>query len=215
MKDNFARLPLWRSDTMASVDALRESRKQLVLAADADRRAFERDVHDGIHQHLVALAVGLQLLGQALESDPAAAAKLVQELSDDVRQGLGETTRVAQRIYPAALGTGGLAALLRSAAGDAGVGASVEVAAGTDWPAHVEMTVYLAWLAALDGAGGVAPAAISVRQSDDAVVFDIDANGPGAELDRVQRRVEALGGRLDTLPGRNGRIRASGSLPLV
>ena len=201
---------------MASVDALRESRKQLVLAADADRRSFERELHDGVHQHLVALAVALQLLEQAVESDPASAARLVEELSRDVRRGLYETARIAQRIYPAALGTGGLAALLRSAAADAGIAASVEVVAGPDWPAHVEMTVYLTWLAALDGAGGDEALSIGVRERDDALVFGVDsgANGFGAELDRVRQRVEAIGGRLEVRPAHDGRLNASGSLPL-
>ena len=61
--------------------------------------------------------------------------------------------RLAQRIYPPMLEAGGLAALLRSAAVDAGVPASVEVAAGPDHPPEVEMTVYLSWLATLARAG--------------------------------------------------------------
>ena len=43
---------------------LRASRKRLVVAADADRRMIERELHDGVQQHLVALAVNLQLADQ-------------------------------------------------------------------------------------------------------------------------------------------------------
>ena len=54
------------------LEELRASRRRLVLAADADRRTIERDLHDGVHQHLISLAVSLQLAGQAEDSDPAA-----------------------------------------------------------------------------------------------------------------------------------------------
>src|SRR6476646_11294130 len=122
------------------IEALRASRKRLVVAADADRRSIERDLHDGVHQLFVALAVNLQLLGQAVDSDPAAAGRVLQDMGRDVQRGLDETVRLAQRIYPPMLEAGGLGALLRSAAVDAGVPASVEVAAGPDHPAEVEMT---------------------------------------------------------------------------
>ena len=117
------------------IEALRASRKRLVVAADADRRSIERDLHDGVHQLFVALAVNLQLLRQSVASDPEAAGRLVEEMVRDVQRGLDETVLLAQRIYPPMLEAGGLAALLRSAAVDAGVPASVEVAAGPALPA--------------------------------------------------------------------------------
>ena len=64
-------------------------------------------------------------------------------------QALDETALLAQRIYPSALEIGGLAALLRSAAVNAGVPATVDVAADSSYRAGIAMTVYLCWLAAL------------------------------------------------------------------
>ena len=66
-----------------------------------------------------------------------------------MRQALDETALLAQRIYPSALELGGLAALLRSAALNAGVPATVDVVAGSSYPPEVGMTVYLCWLALL------------------------------------------------------------------
>ena len=37
------------------LDELRASRARLVVAADAERRRIERDLHDGVQQHVVAL----------------------------------------------------------------------------------------------------------------------------------------------------------------
>ena len=72
-----------------------------------------------MQQHLVALAVTLQLAAQAADSDPAAAKTLLRELELDLQRALDVTAALAQRIYPTLLEAGGLAALLRSAAASA------------------------------------------------------------------------------------------------
>ena len=53
------------------VAALRRSRRRLAEAAYADRSAIERDLHDGVQQHLVALAVNLQRLARMSTGIPA------------------------------------------------------------------------------------------------------------------------------------------------
>lgn len=181
--------------------------KRLVLAADADRRAIERELHRGVHQYLVALATTLQLARQA--SEPAGVNALLDDMERDVRRALDETTLLAQRIYPSALELGGLAALLRSAAVQAGVPANVDVSAGSSYAPELALTVYLCWLAALTSATAEGKVAISVREADDALRFELAAEALGAEFNRLQDRVEALGGSLTMEPGR-----LSGSLPL-
>ena len=109
--------------------SLHASRRRLVLAADADRRRIERELHNGVQQHLVALAVNVQLAGRLADSDPAAAKTLLEQLERDVQETLQVTAQLAQRIYPTLLEPRGLAAALRSAAATAGVAASVNVAA--------------------------------------------------------------------------------------
>ena len=70
------------------VTELRRSRKRLVEAADADRRAIERALHDGVQQHLVALAVDLRRLAGLVDDHPVAAKALLDELAANVRQAL-------------------------------------------------------------------------------------------------------------------------------
>ena len=197
------------------VEGLRASLRRLVLAADDDRRAIERDLHDGVYQHLVALAVNLQLAGQAADSDPAAAKTLLEEMRSDVQQALDETALLAQRIHPATLEADGLAALLRAAASNAGVRASVDVTAGSNHSPEVGLTVYLCWLDALARGSGETPLAIRVRESEGALDFEIVGNAAPSDeaLVRARDRVEALGGRLKITSGPEGAIRASGSLP--
>jgi len=146
----------------------------------------------------------------------------VKELLDGVpereiaRMGPDLLAGVLPRIYPPMLEAGGLAALLRSAAVDAGVPASVEVAAGPDHPPEVDMTVYLSWLATLARASPETRVTISVREGQDTLAFEVigPAAGSDGDLGRVRDRVEALGGQLTIRSERDGRTCASGSLPL-
>ena len=189
--------------------------ERFVLASDADRRAIERDLHDGVHQHLVALATTLQLARLAMDSDPPAVKALLEEMDRDMRRALDETALLAQRIYPSTLELGGLAALLRSAAVNAGVRATVEVAADSDYPREVGMTVYLCCLALL-ARGDQSQVTIRVWDDENALSFELvgTAAEPDADLGRLQDRVEALGGRLTSEPEPGGAMRLSGSLPL-
>jgi len=198
------------------VEELRAALKRLVVASDADRRKVERELHDGVQQHLIALAVNLQLAGQASDSDAAAAKTLLEEMGLDVQHALDETSLLAQRIYPAALEAGGLGTLLRSAAVSAGLPASVDVAAPSNHPPEVVMTLYLCWLNMLACGSVETRPRIRVRESEDALAFELVGNAACSEADLVslRDRVEALGGRLAVTSGSGGGTRFSGSLPL-
>ena len=182
--------------------------ERLVLAADADRRAIERELHGGVHQYLVALATTVQLARRAAESDPVALNALLDDMERDVRRALEETGLLAQRIYPATLELGGLGALLRSAAVQAGAPASVDVPGRSSYAPEVAFTVYRCWLAALASATAEEQVTISVTEADGTLRFEL-AVGRDADFDPLQDRVEALGGSLTIQPGR-----LSGSLPL-
>jgi signal transduction histidine kinase len=167
-----------------------------------------------VQQHLVALAVNLQLAGPLVESDPAAASALLEEMGRDVQQAVDEAARLAQRIHPPRIEAGGLAAALRSAAISTGVPASVEVTAGSSYSPDVARTLYLCWLEALEHAEPEPAPTITVREQEGALVFEVLAGVslPDARVEVLRDRVEALGGQLtpDTRPDR-----ISGSFPLT
>jgi signal transduction histidine kinase len=195
---------------------LRASRRRLVLAGDAERRMIERELHAHVQQHLVALAVNLQLAEQAVDADPGAAKALLAEMGRDVQCALDETAQLAQRIYPPLLVAGGLAAALRAAAGVAGIRASLEVPAGASYPPEIAAAVYWCCLEALEHAGAGARATVTVRDEDGAVAFEVveDGSRSGEGLDRLRDRVEALGGWLMIRSDAGRGTRVSGSLPL-
>ena len=198
------------------IEELRAARERLVRAADADRRAIERELHGGVHQRLVALATSLQLARLAAGSDPTEVEALLDEMERDVRQALDETALLAQGIYPSALELGGLAALLRAAAVNADVPATVDVSDGSSHAPEIAMTVYLCWLAFLARGSNGRPVTIAVGEDEEALTLEIvgGASESDADLERLQDRVAALGGRLTTEPEPGGGIRLAGSLPL-
>jgi signal transduction histidine kinase len=160
-----------------------------------------------------------------VDTDPAAAKALLEELGRDVQQALDEAGRLAQRIYPPLLEAGGLTAALRAAATSMGVPVSIEVGAATGCPPEVLRTVYLCCLEALEHAGADARAVVTVRKKEGAIAFEIvekggrlvaAGRGSDAGLDRLRDRVEALGGRLTVRSEPRGGTgtRLSGSLPL-
>jgi signal transduction histidine kinase len=198
------------------VAELRASRERLILLADADRRAIERELHDGVQQQLIALAVNLQLLSPLVEDDPAAAQKLLEEMGRDVQQALDETARLAQRIYRPLLEARDLAAALRAATMSAGIPASVEVTASVSCAPEVAWTIYLCWLEALRHAGDEVRPAVTVRAEEEALAFEVVAEFAALhpELLGLGDRVEALGGRLTIESERGRATRVSGVLPL-
>jgi signal transduction histidine kinase len=196
---------------------LRASRKRLVLAADADRRLIERDLHTGVQQHLVALAVNLQRVSGLVDADPMAANALLEEMGHDVQQALDETAQLAQRIYAPLLESSGLAAALRSAVTMAGISVSIEVAAGSDYTPEFAGRVYLCCLEALASAEAGARATLEVRDENGMVAIELVEDGApsAAGIDRLRDRIEALGGRLTIRPEPGRGTRVSGSLPLA
>ena len=135
-----------------------------MLAADADRRGIERELHDGPQQQLVALAVNLQHARRLVDADPAAAGALLEEMRRDVQEALDEARVLAHRIYPPLLEAGGLGAALRSAAASAGYPTRVQVAAGVAYPPEVAGAVYFCCVEALERMGAGASTTVTVGE---------------------------------------------------
>jgi signal transduction histidine kinase len=208
-----------------AVERLRAAR--LVAAADAERRSFERKLHDGVQQELVALVVNLQLARELCATDPNAAGVLLDQIGRDTRVALDGLRRLATEIYPPLLDAVGLVVALRSAAADAGIVARVDADVISGWDPEVVTTVYFCCLEALQNAaqhaGSGAKTTVSVHREAAVVVFEVADDGDGfaqsqpteGGLRRIVDRVGALGGRLEieSEPGHGTRVR--GRLPLA
>ncbi|MEV5323674.1 histidine kinase [Nonomuraea fastidiosa] len=97
----------------ARIAELTATRSGIVEAVDDERRRIERDLHDGVQQRGVALAM---LLGRARHArDHDRMAELVAQAYTESRRLLDELRSVAWRVYPTALDELGLRATLPKA----------------------------------------------------------------------------------------------------
>ena len=198
------------------VAALRVSRRRLAAATHEQRRAIEREFHDGVQQHLVALAVDLQRLAGLVDREAEAAKALIAEMRTNIRVALDEATRLSTMAYPPVIDGRGLAAALRAAANEAGVVALVEVPALVDHPPEIAAAMYWTWVDAIAAASPGSESTISVLDADGGVTFALTIAGryTGRDLDRLRDRIEALNGRLSLDEEPDGGARLQGWLPL-
>ena len=210
-----------RASASREVDALRvevaelqASRLRLALAADVERRELERTLHDGVQQQLVGLAANLDLAAASVDGDPAEARRLLGDLRREVQLALEATRTLAERIYPPLLEAGGLRVALRAAAARADVPIRIDVSIDA-CPAQIAGVVYSCCLDVLERTAARTPVAVTVRDDDGTIAFEIvaacDMMGDLPSRDRV----EAFGGRLTIQEGPDHQTRLLGSLPLL
>jgi signal transduction histidine kinase len=195
---------------------LQASRRRLVTTADAERKRIERDLHDGAQQHLVALAVGMRLVRDALSNCAAPGdLELLDELDRGVRESIASLRDLAHGIYPPLLRDAGLGEALSAAAKRSPLDVTVSAGSLGRHPEQVEAAVYFCCLEALTNAAKHAPGAtvtITVEAGPGELRFEIADNGPGfdpaqarggAGLSNMADRIGALGGEIawHTAPG--------------
>ncbi len=203
------------ADRAAQLEA---SRIRLITAADEERRRLERDLHDGAQQHLVALAVLIQL---ARSAEHERRQPLLTEASGLVETAIGEIRRLAHGIYPPLLVSGGLAQALSAVAAHAPVPVQLNLPGLGRYPAPIETALYFCCSEALQNAakhGGADTTVTITAEADDRILslkisdtgrgFDPATTGTG--LTNMTDRLSAVGGHLaiDTAPGRGARITA-------
>ena len=196
------------------IGELRASRERFALVADAERRGIERALHEGVLQDLVGLAANLEVAAGSLDSDPAAARTILEQLQREARRALTEVQELARRVFPPLLDVGGLVAELRAAASRAGVQARIDVDVDVTSPPEIVGAVYFCALDVFERAPDGTPVVVRVRDEAGALAFEIDAESDlGSDRRASHDRVEALGGRV-TIAGGSNRTTVAGSLPI-
>ena len=213
-----------RVETIRELDRLRDevvdlrtSRRRLAVGDDAERRGLERDLHQGVQQLLVAIAAQLQLVAGLIGVDPSAAKAPLEEAAREVELAVGEAQVLAQRIYPPLLDQGGLAVAIRSAAAIANVPTRLDVDTHAACPPEVARAVYLCCLEMFERAGAGTETAVTVRDEEAILHFEVVADFGTSAVDvvRLRDRVEALGGQLTIASQAGNGTRIAGSLPLA
>ncbi|MFI6504314.1 sensor histidine kinase [Nonomuraea typhae] len=188
---------------------LTDTRLGIVRAVDDERRRIERDLHDGVQQRGVALAM---LLGRARHS-PEAAPELVEQAYAESRRLLDELRSVAWRVYPTALDELGLRAALDGVAERAGVPVQVRYGLRERPLSEVETALYFVAREAITNAvkhSGARDILVDLREEDGTVVMTVSDDGRGGAdpagggLSGLARRVRALDGSFEVRSGADG-----------
>jgi GAF domain-containing protein len=201
--ERFADLVATAIANAASRSELAASRRRIVAASDETRRRIERDLHDGMQQRLVSLALALR----AAEARTPAGEELHAEIAavaGGLTEAVQELQELSRGIHPAILSQGGLGPALRTLARRAGIPVDLDIAADARLGEPIEVAAYYVASEALANATKHAQATrveVVIAMRDGAVVLSIRDDGVGGAdigggtgLVGLSDRVEALGG---------------------
>ncbi|WP_328308696.1 ATP-binding protein [Actinomycetospora sp. NBC_00405] len=218
---------------VAHGEQIATSRRAAVAEMDGERRALERNLHDGAQHHLVSLRLALGLAEHQVGAGQLDAARdrlgHILEQVDTAEAVLAET---ATGVSSATLAERGVVETLRLET--AGTDSTVTVDAtgippGRRYDTDVEAAVYFCCLEAVNNARKHAPGApitITFAEVDGVLRFSVRDDGPGFAIDpsaaghrrgmrNVATRITAVGGTvaLDSAPGRGTTV--AGSIPVA
>lgn len=190
------------------ITELAVSRAQMVQAVDAERRRIERDLHDGVQQRLVALAMllGRARRGRERDRDPELTGVLLLQAHQEAQDVLAELRDVAWRVYPSALDSLGLEEALGGVAQRCAIPLRVRFEIGdAPLPRPVETAAYFVVSEAVTNAAKHSSAsAVAVRLTRTGALLTVrveddgtgGADPSGGGLTGLRSRVAALDGVL-------------------
>jgi signal transduction histidine kinase len=190
-----------QAELLAQLEELRASRARIVETADTERRALERDLHDGAQQRLLALSYDIRLARASAEADGDTAAQMTLAAAmEETGAALEELRELAHGIYPAVLAEAGLAPALATLADTAPLPVQILQADDRRYPAPVEAAAYFTVAEAIDDAArrGADRAAVTLAHEGGQLVVTVEDNGTDRDAPMVTLtdRVGALGGSL-------------------
>ena len=202
------------------LEQVKASRARIVEAELAERRRLERDLHDGVQQHLLAITAALTAAMANTADEEASAA--FREAREGLRAVLAELRDLAHGIHPAVLSQSGLGAALEGIAERLPLPVSVDVPPGR-LDAAVEATLYFIACEALANVvkhAGADSVHVTVRAGKSRLVMEIEDDGIGGVADgacheessrglaNIVDRVGALDGDvvIDSPPGAGTRL---------
>jgi len=188
---------------------LSASRARIVAAADETRRRLERDLHDGIQQRLVSLALKARTIEMMT---PQPAGEIQGELSllaDGLGTALDELREISHGIHPAILSETGLGPALEALARRSAVPVELDLNVGPRLGEHVEVAGYYIASEAITNVAKHAQASVIDMRADGCdgvLILSIRDDGRGGAdpsrgsgLIGLKDRVEALGGTISVL----------------
>jgi signal transduction histidine kinase len=199
------------------------SRARIMAATDAARRQIEQDLHDGVQQRLLTLALRLRSAAALHESD-----EIRTEIADVARElmsVINELREISRGIHPAVLSRAGLRSALRALGRRSAIPVDMDVRIEGRLPGSAEAGAYYVVSETLTNAAKHARASVvevdaeasggtlRVVVRDDGVGSADLARGSG--LVGLKDRIEALGGTFSMHSPAGGGTTVTCELPLL
>jgi signal transduction histidine kinase len=185
---------------------LEASRARIVATADATRRRFERDLHDGAQQRLVSLALELRAAQAAAPSELREHRAELGHIAEGLTDVLDELREIAHGIHPGILAEGGLGPAVRTLAQRSPIPVELDLSAERRLPESVELAAYYVVSETLTNAAKHAQAStvhVSIETRDGKLTVAVEDDGvggadpsKGSGLLGLKDRAEAMGGTL-------------------
>jgi signal transduction histidine kinase len=203
---NFTELVATAIANAESRSELAASRARIVAASDETRRRVERDLHDGVQQRLVSLALEVRAAQSVLPTTDTEIRAKLSHVVEGLTGALDELREISRGIHPAILSEGGLGAALKMLARRAPIPVALDVRVEDKLSDGVEVAAYYAISELFTNTAKHAHAqtinvvvtcADSVMQivaRDDGIGGADPAHGSG--LVGLRDRIEALGGTI-------------------
>ena len=185
---------------------LAASRARIVRSADETRRRIERDLHDGIQQRLVSLALNLRTIQASETTEPSQLRTELDRVAAGLDDALSDLREISRGIHPAILSEGGLGPALQMLGRRSAVPVEVDLTIQSRLPPPVEVAAYYVVSEALTNAAKHARASfaqVNVQPGDGHLHLTVrdDGNGgadptQGTGLIGLTDRIQALGGTI-------------------
>jgi PAS domain S-box-containing protein len=186
---------------------LAASRARIVTAADETRRRIERDLHDGVQQRLVSLALEQRAAESLVPPELRELRAQLSRVADGLTGALEELQEISRGIHPGILAQGGLAPALKALARRSAVPVELEVRTERRLPEPVEVAAYYVVSEALTNTAKHARASavhVAVEAHGGVLELSIRDDGcggadpaRGSGLIGLTDRVDALGGTME------------------
>ena len=170
------------------------SRLRLIEAADAARRRLERDLHEGVQQHLLALTLKLRIARGRADAG-SEIAKLLEDALEEAAVANTALRDLARSLYPIVLTERGLAAALQALTARASPPVSLLELPRRRFGALAEATAYFA-VADMLATARTGEATVMIGDRGDQLVVEVRVDGRAELPPGLTERVAAIGGRL-------------------
>jgi two-component system sensor kinase FixL len=165
----------------------RQLERQISEASAHEQRRIGQDLHDGLCQDLIGIALGADMAARQLASRGAAEAEAVERLAASVREAAGQARRLSHGLNPVDLHAGGLPVALQALA--AKIAESFRVDCHFEWDEQAEVKdnttathLYRISQEAVSNAikhGKAQNVRISLREAGDKILLTVEDDGIG------------------------------------